>query len=189
MVDSLVEPTISATENTSINIAGSASEAIIISRDEPIPPKLVPTSIPARAKAKRALPNRAVMAIRSPDQLNIRFAANVGISAAATHVAAKTKYGTTRNSHEAFSATTTSLPSRRRRSRYGWISDGPWRRCRRALTLRTAPVSSGDSSRIMVIWASCASSDWIIAIASGPSAARPGRRRRSPNSALWSGIA
>jgi hypothetical protein len=33
--------------NTTISIAGSASEAIIISRLEPMPPKLVPTSRPA----------------------------------------------------------------------------------------------------------------------------------------------
>ena len=57
--------------NTIISIAGSASEAIIISRDDPIPPKLVPISIPASARANRALPSKAVMAIRSPDQLNI----------------------------------------------------------------------------------------------------------------------
>jgi hypothetical protein len=46
MVDSWVEPAISATESTIISIAGSASEAIITSREEPMPPKLVPISIP-----------------------------------------------------------------------------------------------------------------------------------------------
>jgi len=59
MVESCVEPAINATENTIINIAGSASEAIIISRDAPMPPKLVPISIPASASAKRALPSSA----------------------------------------------------------------------------------------------------------------------------------
>ena len=45
MVESWVEPAISATENTIISIAGSASEAIITSREAPMPPKLVPISI------------------------------------------------------------------------------------------------------------------------------------------------
>ena len=53
-------------------IAGSASEAIIISRLEPMPPKLVPTSMPASARKKRALPSSAMMAIRSADQLNMQ---------------------------------------------------------------------------------------------------------------------
>ena len=91
MVESWVDPAIRATEKTIISMAGSASEAIIISREEPMPPKLVPMSMPASARAKRALPSRAVMAIRSPDQLNMRLAAKVGISAAATQVAAKMK--------------------------------------------------------------------------------------------------
>jgi hypothetical protein len=51
--------------NTTISIAGSASEAIIISRLEPMPPKLVPTSSPASASMKRALPSSATMAIMS----------------------------------------------------------------------------------------------------------------------------
>ena len=70
-------------------IAGSASEAIIISRLEPMPPKLVPTSMPASARKKRALPSSAMMAMRSADQLNSRPVAKVGTSAAATQVAAK----------------------------------------------------------------------------------------------------
>ena len=55
--------------NTIMIIAGSASEAIIISRLEPMPPKLVPTSMPASARKKRALPSSATMAIRSAVQL------------------------------------------------------------------------------------------------------------------------
>ena len=89
MVESWVEPAISASENTIMIIAGSASEAIIISRLEPMPPKLVPTSMPASARKKRALPSSAMMAMRSADQLNIRPVAKVGTSAAATQVAAK----------------------------------------------------------------------------------------------------
>ena len=72
MVESCVEPAISASVNTIISIAGSASEAIIISRLEPMPPKLVPTSMPASARKKRALPSSAMMAIRSADQLNMQ---------------------------------------------------------------------------------------------------------------------
>ncbi len=89
MVESWVEPAISASVNTIIIIAGSASEAIITSRLEPMPPKLVPTSMPASARKKRALPSSAMMAMRSAVQLNSRPVAKVGTSAAATQVAAK----------------------------------------------------------------------------------------------------
>ena len=89
IVDNWVDPATSATVNTIISIAGSASEAIITSRDEPMPPKLVPISIPASASMKRAQPSSAVMAIRSPDQENISPVAKVGTSAAATQVTAK----------------------------------------------------------------------------------------------------
>ena len=91
MVESWVEPATSASVNTIISIAGSASEAIITSRLEPMPPKLVPTSSPASARKKRALPSSAMMAIRSADQENSRPVAKVGTSAAATQVAAKTR--------------------------------------------------------------------------------------------------
>ena len=98
-------------------MAGSASVANIASRLEPMPPKLVPTSMPARARKKRALPRRAVIAMRSADQLNVSPVANVGTRLAATQVAAKMRYGAVRNSQEALSAKTTSLRTRRRRSR------------------------------------------------------------------------
>ena len=87
--ESCVEPATSATVNTIMIMAGSASEANIISRLEPMPPKLVPTSMPTRARKKRAEPSSAVMAIRSAVQLKDSPVANVGTSAAATHVAAK----------------------------------------------------------------------------------------------------
>ena len=89
MLESCVEPAISATVKVIMIIAGSASEAIITSRLDPMPPKLVPTSMPASARKKRALPINAVMAIRSADQLKCRPIAKVGTSAAATQVAAK----------------------------------------------------------------------------------------------------
>ena len=63
--ESWVDPASSDSVNTTISIAGSASDAIIISRLEPMPPKLVPTSSPASASMKRALPSRATMAIMS----------------------------------------------------------------------------------------------------------------------------
>ena len=90
-VESWVEPAISASVNTAISMAGSASEAIITSRLEPMPPKLVPTSSPASARKKRALPRSAMIAIRSADQLNRSPLWNVGTSAAATQVAANTR--------------------------------------------------------------------------------------------------
>ena len=73
-----------------ISIAGSASEAIITSRLDPMPPKLVPTSSPASARKKRALPSSAMMAMRSADHENNRPLRNVGISDAATQVPANT---------------------------------------------------------------------------------------------------
>ena len=87
--ESWVVPASRASVNTIMIIAGSASEAIITSRLEPMPPKLVPTSSPASARKKRALPSSAMIAIRSADQLNRSPAAKVGTSAAATQVAAK----------------------------------------------------------------------------------------------------
>ena len=80
MVESWVEPAIRASVKTIISIAGSASEAIITSRLEPMPPKLVPTSSPASARKKRALPSSAMMAIRSADQENNSPLRNVGTS-------------------------------------------------------------------------------------------------------------
>ncbi len=69
IVDSCVEPATSATVKVIMIMAGSASEANSISRLEPRPPKLVPTSMPASARKKRAEPMSAVMAMRSADQL------------------------------------------------------------------------------------------------------------------------
>ena len=89
MLESCVEPATSATVKTIMIMAGSASEANIISRLEPMPPKLVPTSMPTSARKKRAEPSRAVMAMRSAAQLKVSPVANVGTRAAATQVAAK----------------------------------------------------------------------------------------------------
>ena len=70
MLESWVVPATSATVNATSSIAGSASEAIIISRDEPMPPNAVPTSMPASASANRPVARIATMAIRSADQEN-----------------------------------------------------------------------------------------------------------------------
>ncbi len=70
IADSWVVPATSATVNTMSSIAGSASDAIIISREAPMPPNAVPTSMPASASAKRAVPSNATMAIRSADHEN-----------------------------------------------------------------------------------------------------------------------
>ena len=87
--ESWVVPASRASVKMIMIIAGSASEAIITSRLEPMPPKLVPTSSPASARKKRALASSATIAIRSADQLNMRPVAKVGTRAAATQVAAK----------------------------------------------------------------------------------------------------
>ena len=90
IAESCVVPANRATVNTTISMAGSAKDAIIISRELPIPPKLVPTSMPASARKKRALPRSATIAIRSTAQWKIRPVAKVGTRAAATQVAANT---------------------------------------------------------------------------------------------------
>jgi hypothetical protein len=83
IVESWVAPATSARLNTVSSMAGSARDAIITSRLEPMPPKLVPTSIPASARKNRVLPSSATMAMRSAVQLNCRPVAKVGMSAAA----------------------------------------------------------------------------------------------------------
>ena len=85
-----MEPAISASVNTIISIAGSASEAIMTSRLEPMPPNAVPTSSPASARKKRALPSSAMMAMRSADQENKSPLPKVGTSEVATQVPANT---------------------------------------------------------------------------------------------------
>ena len=93
MVESCVEPATSASVKTIMIIAGSASEAIITSRLEPMPPKAVPTSMPASARKKRALPRSAMMAMRSADHENMSPVAKVGTSAAATQVRGEDQVG------------------------------------------------------------------------------------------------
>ncbi len=90
-VESCVEPAISASENTMVSIAGSASVANIDSRLAPRPPNAVPTSMPASARKKRPTPSSATMAIRSADHENSKPVAKVGTSAAATQVEANTR--------------------------------------------------------------------------------------------------
>ena len=86
---SRVVPAAMASVSTISIMAGSASVAIIISRDEPMPPKLVPTSMPASASRARAAPSSATSATTSAAQLNISPEAKVGTRAAATQVRAK----------------------------------------------------------------------------------------------------
>ena len=88
-----VVPAVRAMVSTTSSIAGSASVAIIISRDEPMPPKLVPTSMPASASRARAAPRSATSATASAAQLNMRPEAKVGTKAAATQVKAKIGVG------------------------------------------------------------------------------------------------
>src|SRR5439155_119130 len=94
--ESSVEPAKRESVNTAISIAGSASVANIISRLDPMPPKLVPTSSPASASVKRAVPSSATMTMRSAAAPSARPVAKVGTRAAATQVLAKTAYGAVR---------------------------------------------------------------------------------------------
>jgi hypothetical protein len=68
----------SETVKITISMAGSASEAIINSRLEPMPPKLVPTSSPASAVKKRAPPRRATSTMRSDTRAEQEIGAEGG---------------------------------------------------------------------------------------------------------------
>ena len=58
-----------------------------------MPPNAVPTSMPASARMKRAVPSSATMAMRSADHENISPVAKLGTSAAATQVGGKLAVG------------------------------------------------------------------------------------------------
>ena len=85
------------------------------------------------------------------DAENGRPVANVGTSDAAVHVAEKIRYGATRNSHDALSASTTSFFNNFRDRDTVAAAADPGAACSRALTLRTKPVSSGASASMSSI--------------------------------------
>ena len=115
---------------------------------------------------KRAEPSSAVIAIRSPDQLNSKPVAKVGTSAAATHVTAKTTYGAaTRNSHYVFGQHHLLAQQALQGHGYGWISGGPCTALQPRLHLAHQPGEQRASSRSSVICAPCTRRPWIIAIA------------------------
>ena len=89
MAESSVEPATSAKVKTTRSMAGSARDAIITSRLAPMPPKLVPASRAERARKKRALPIRAVIAMRSAQGPKGRPKQNVGTRAVASQMKAK----------------------------------------------------------------------------------------------------
>ncbi len=147
MVESWVEPAISASVNTIMIIAGSASVANITSRLEPMPPKAVPTSMPASARKNRAAPSSAMMAMRSADQLNNSPIAKVGTSAAATQVVGEDDIGDDAEQPRRIvgDARLPCAAAAAGRDRAAAAADR-LRRTRRAFTLRTKPVRSGASS-------------------------------------------
>jgi len=75
MVESWWSPQINASVNTIISIAGSASEAIITSRLDPMPPKLVPHVEAGERQEEARAASSAMIAIRSADQENSKSAA------------------------------------------------------------------------------------------------------------------
>ncbi len=88
MVVSAVEPEINDGVKTTISNAGSASDAISISRRAPIEPKAVPTSIAANAMNTRASASSPTNAITSAAGENGRSVASTGtIDAASSHAA------------------------------------------------------------------------------------------------------
>ncbi len=69
----------SDTANTAISMAGSASEAMVISLLEPMPPKAVPISMPANAVKNRAMANSATSTITSAIAESGRSVESVGM--------------------------------------------------------------------------------------------------------------
>lgn len=62
-----------------ISIAGSASDAIVISRLDPMPPKAVPISIPASAVKNRAIAKSATITMTSAVAARGRSTDNIGM--------------------------------------------------------------------------------------------------------------
>ena len=102
---------------TAISIAGSARADTSISREAPMPPKAVPTSMAARVRKKRASASRPTSAMMSAMAAVGRFTATSGTVAAASQVVTRTTYGAARKSGEAVCATRVSLANSLRRSR------------------------------------------------------------------------
>ncbi len=88
--DRLVVEAVIAIVNTAISRTGSASAPIIMSREEPMPPKAVPMSMPASAVKKRASEKNATSTMTSAMAAVGRSTATSGTSAAHTTVAPNT---------------------------------------------------------------------------------------------------
>ena len=86
-VERLVLPATIARVNTAISMAGSASAERVISRELPMPPKAVPTSMPARARKKRARAKKPASTMTSAMAAVGRLTASNGTTAAASRVA------------------------------------------------------------------------------------------------------
>ena len=107
MTDNCVEPAISASVNATMISAGSASDAIITSRLEPMPPKLVPMSSPTSARKNRALPSSATMAMQVGRDAETSVRSRMSARATRRSTSPRrSDTATTRNNHEALSAST-----------------------------------------------------------------------------------
>ncbi|CAL7960316.1 conserved hypothetical protein [Gammaproteobacteria bacterium] len=98
-----------ATAKNTINKAGSAIVEINISREEPMPPKAVPVSMPASAKKNRAKANKPTMTITSAIAVVGVFIISNGTTAQIKIVILKIIYGAMRNNCEVVVAINTSL--------------------------------------------------------------------------------
>ena len=117
-----------------------------------MPPKLVPTSMPAKARKNRALPSSAMIAMVSADQLNSRPVAKVGMSAGGDPGRGEYEIGNEAEQPGRAMRDHRLLARQPGEIAIGLSSGGPRRRSRRAFTLRTRPVSKGASNSTSNIW-------------------------------------
>jgi hypothetical protein len=172
IVDSWVEPATSARTKMIMIMAGSASEAIMTSRLEPMPPKLVPISMPASARKKRALAEQGDDGdqVGGPAEHQIdgegrnQRGRDPGGGEDEVGRGAEQPGGVVGEHHL--------LAQQPQQIAIGLEQEAPWRRSSRALTLRTKPVSSGASSRTSAIWAPWTSRSRIMSIARATSQQR-----------------
>ena len=90
-LDKLVLEAFMASVKKAISRAGSAREEIVTSRDEPMPPKAVPISIPAKDRKKRVRARNPTSTMTSARAAVGICTENIGTIEVATTVTLKTR--------------------------------------------------------------------------------------------------
>jgi hypothetical protein len=152
-VDRLVLDTFMARVKKAISSAGSAREEIVTSREEPMPPKAVPTSMPARERKNLPRARKPTRAITSASAATGNWTVMTGTIETTRMVTLKTIYGAMRKIGEAVSARTTCLRESRSRSRYGCQGGAPFLFCNRHFNHLTHPAISGAARTTMRVLA------------------------------------